>query len=124
LASAYAYIYQATSQSVSSGSAFVFATNGVMSGISHTAGTSQITVGSAGIYSIAFAGVLQSITGGATLQLYRNGTPIFAGVNFSTVFAWSVLISLNASDVITLVNTSSLLAVTCPDVEITLQLVG
>jgi len=109
----YGYIYNTGAQVVAIGSPVTFDTNGVLSGLIHAPGTSQITVVSAGIYEVDF-----SVSGVEPNQfaLFVNGVPdpgaIYgsgAGTQQTTGMA---ILQLSAGDVIELLNHSSASAVT------------
>jgi hypothetical protein len=73
LTSVYAYIYNLGSQTVLAGSSISFSNNGVMSaGITHTAGTTDITVTTAGTYEIDFTTTASFQY--AQVALFLNGT--------------------------------------------------
>jgi hypothetical protein len=84
-----------------------FDTNGPIVGFTHTPGTAQIIVSSAGTYAVMF-----SVTGTAAGQftLFDNSTPI-AGSDYSSGTDLQdngqVIIGLGAGDVLTLRNTSA-----------------
>lgn len=111
--SEYAYIYNLAAQTVAVEAPALLDSNGVMStGITHTAGTSGITVINAGIYEIAF-----SLSGTEPNQfaLFVDGVVVPSSVYGSGAGTQQtngqVILALGANSVITLVNHSSAAAV-------------
>jgi hypothetical protein len=110
--SQYGYFYNTSAQTVSALSAVTFDTNGVTTGgITHLTGTSTIVVSSTGQYHIAF-----SVSGTAVanqLSLEVNGVAV-AGLGQIGALpnTGEGIIPLTAGDILTLVNTSTLLPIT------------
>ncbi|MEP7103144.1 MAG: collagen-like protein [Candidatus Dojkabacteria bacterium] len=109
----YGYIYNTGAQSVAIDAPILFSSSGPMVGVTHTAGTSTITITNAGVYSINF-----SVSGAEANQftVYINGTPSptttygsAAGIQQNNGQA---ILILGAGDVLTVVNHSSAAAVT------------
>jgi hypothetical protein len=106
-----------------------FSNNGPLSGITHTAGTTTVTVPTAGSYQIDYS---ISITAGigAAIAIAVNGTvdastPITALVATGELVGTAIL-TLAAGDVVTLRN-NSLIALTtslAPNVGAQLNLIG
>jgi hypothetical protein len=105
----YAYIYNVAAQTVAIEANVTFDTNGILSGgITHTAGTEDITLGTAGTYAIWFY-VL-----GAELNqftLYRNNALVPGAIYASAVVyapnIGMVIITAAAGDVLTVKNHTS-----------------
>lgn len=109
----YAYVYNLGFQSVALEADVSFDTNGVSSGITHTAGTAAIVIVSAGTYNISFS---VSSTAPNQFALYLNGSPVAGGTYGSGSGTQqnngSVILSLLPGDIVTLRNHSSTGAVT------------
>jgi len=112
--SAYAYIYNQGAQVVALEADVSFDTNGVLAGgITHTAGTSTITVPTSGDYKIAFTVAAVEPN---QFTVYQNGAPI-AGATFGSgagtqPSTGQVIVTMAAGDVLTLRNHTSSAAVT------------
>ena len=112
LSSAYASIYNQAAQVVPIEADIAFDTNGLLSGITHTPGTNVLTVINAGIYDISWivSGVEPN-----QFALFVNGAPVAGGVFGSGAGtqqnSGELIASLNAGDVLTLRNHSSVAAV-------------
>jgi len=112
--SEYAYIYNTSAQVVPIEADISFSNNGnLSSSITHSPGTSNITIGIAGTYSIWF-----SVSGVEPNQftLYQNGAPV-AGSTFGSdagtqLNSGMVTLTLAAGDVLSLRNHTSVVAVT------------
>jgi hypothetical protein len=105
----YAYIYDLAGQSVAIDAAIVFDTNGLTtSDITHTAGTSSITVATAGIYKLTFS---VSSNNPNQMALYMGPTQVGGGtygssdVNQQT--NGQMIVAISAGDVLTLRNHTS-----------------
>ncbi len=87
-----------------------FSNNGPLNGITHTPGTTTITVSSAGVYEINY-GISITAGVGSQIAIAVNGTvnastPISALVATGSLFGVAIL-TLAAGDVITLRNNSA-----------------
>jgi hypothetical protein len=105
---AYGYIYNLSAQNVSQEAAVTFDTNGILVGITHTAGSSNVGITSSGTYMVTF-----SVTAGQQAQfaLFQNGVPVPGGIYGSGSgneddFG-QVIVNLTAGDVLTIVNHTS-----------------
>lgn len=113
-ATAFAYIYNLSSQVVAVEGDIAFSNNGIIIGnIIHTAGTAAIVLGTPGYYAIWFnvAGVEAN-----QFTLYQNGLPV-AGATYGSGAVTQpnpgmVIITAASSDVLTLRNHTSATAVT------------
>jgi BclA C-terminal domain/Collagen triple helix repeat (20 copies) len=112
--SQYGYIYNQAAQVVAIEADVTFNTNGILTpGITHTAGTSQIDITSAGDYKVTF-----SVSGVEPNQfaLFVNGAPATGSVYGSGAGTQQTygqaIIALAVGDVLTLRNHSSAAAVT------------
>lgn len=113
-ATAFAYIYNLSSQVVAVEGDISFSNNGIIIGnIIHTAGTAAIVLGTPGYYAIWFnvAGVEAN-----QFTLYQNGFPV-AGATYGSGAVTQpnpgmVIIAAASSDVLTLRNHTSATAVT------------
>lgn len=109
----YAYAYNTTSQTVAIGEDVDFATNGLIGGITHVAGTSAFIVNESGIYEILFS---TTTTGPNQFSLTLNGSAIvgstFGNAQTTPVTAGMIVTNINAGDVITLRNFTSAEVVT------------
>ncbi|WP_139356815.1 collagen-like protein, partial [Clostridium beijerinckii] len=107
------YVYELATiadSTVVGGADVPFSNNGPLSGITHTPGTTTITVASAGTYEINY-GVSITAGVGAQIAIAVNGTvdastPITALVATGELFG-SAILTLAAGDVITLRNNSA-----------------
>ena len=110
---AYGYVYAVTPQSVAIDAPVLFDTNGPLSNITHTPTSGSIVVANTGVYSVMF-----SVSGTESNQfaVFVNGSS-----NASAIYGSGAgtqqnngqcILSLTASDSITLVNHSSASAVT------------
>jgi hypothetical protein len=105
----YAYIYDLAGQSVAVDSAVVFDTNGLpTSDIAHTAGTSAITITTAGTYKLAFS--VSSINANQ-MAVFIGGTQVGGGTYGSSdanqQTSGQMMIAISAGDVLTLRNHTS-----------------
>ena len=112
--SEYAYIYNVDPQFVAIEADIAFSTNGNMSGsLTHTAGTSTVTFGSTGAYSIWFS---VSAVEPCQFALFLNGSTVTGSIYGSgagtQINSGMVIINATAGDVLTLRNHSSASAVT------------
>ncbi|PFT89358.1 collagen-like protein, partial [Bacillus thuringiensis] len=108
------YVYQLATTAdatVVGGADIPFSNNGPLNGISHTAGTTTVTVPTTGVYEIEF---IVNITAGIGSQI---GIAVNGSVNDSTVYPALVAtegisgqaqLSLEAGDVLTLRNNSGM----------------
>ncbi len=110
----YGYIYNTGAQTVAINADVLFDTNGILtSGITHTPGTSQITIANAGNYKVSF-----SVSGAEFNQfaLMVNGVPaaetVYGSGDAEQQNNGQAIIALAAGDVLTLQNHSSNLAIT------------
>lgn len=110
----YAFVYNEGAQVVAIETDIQFDSNGLLStGITHAAGTSTITVATAGTYEVSF-----SVSGvePAQFALFQNGSPVPGGIFGSGAGTQQnnghVIIAVAAGDVLTLRNHSSAAAVT------------
>jgi hypothetical protein len=108
----YGEVYNLGSQVVAIEAPIIFDSNGPLSGFTHVAGSSGISVGAAGTYLVKFSvSALQS----SQFALFDNGVPI-AGTTFGSGAGTQqnngqAIVTLAAGDVLTLVNHSSASAV-------------
>jgi len=111
--SAYAYVYNLDAQTVAIEADITFSADANLSGITHAPGTSQIVLGSAGVYSVCF-----SVSGvePAQFTLYQNGAPVLGSTYGSgagtQIDSGMVIVTASAGDILTLKNHSSASAVT------------
>jgi len=112
--SEYAYVYDLAPQTVAIEGDVTFDGNGPTSpGIAHTAGTAQVLITSAGVYSVTF-----SVSGVEPSQfaLFVNGAPIIETVYASGAGTQQnngqAMLYLSPGDILTLRNHSSAAAVT------------
>jgi hypothetical protein len=105
---AYGYIYNLSAQSVPQEAAITFDTNGLLVGVTHTAGSANLGITSSGTYMVTF-----SVTAGQQAQfaLFQNGVPVPGGLYGSGSgneddFG-QVIVNLTAGDALTLVNHTS-----------------
>ena len=111
----YAYVYNLTPQVVAIEADIAFSNNGAISGFTHTAGTSSITVTNAGTYLVNL-----SVSGTEPNQfaLMVNGAAALGGTFGSGAGTQQnngqVILTLGAADVLTLRNHSSAAAATLP----------
>lgn len=109
----YGHIYNLGAQVVPIEADVVFDTNGTLQGLTHAAGTSAITVGTAGVYDITF-----SVSGVEPNQfaVFVNGSVAPGSLHGSGAGTQqnrgSAFLTLTAGDVVTLRNHSSAAAVT------------
>lgn len=75
---AYGYVYNTSAQSVAAGADVTFDTNGVLVGISHTAGTAPITISNTGDYLFSY---VAGSTGDQQFELTLGDTPV-AGTTY------------------------------------------
>ena len=97
--------------------AIAFGQNGPLVGITHAPGTAGIVVAAAGMYSITF-----SVSGVEPGQfaVFVNGAPVTSaiyGTNTQSEINGQAILPLSATDVITIVNHSSVAAVTLETLE-------
>jgi hypothetical protein len=127
----YGYVYHlatADTANVAGGADIPFSNNGPLSGVSHTAGTTTVTVASAGVYLIHYS-VTTLINVGSAVAIAVNGA-VQASTNiavFATIgqLAGCAMLQLSAGNVVTLRNNSAL-AITLslsPNVSAQLDLV-
>ncbi len=113
--SAYAYVYNLAAQTVAIEAAVLFDSNGSMLGLTHTVGTSFITVNNSGVYSILFS---TSATETSQFAVFVNSVAVPSSVYGSGAGTQQnngqLIISLATADVISLVNHSSAAAVGLP----------
>ncbi|MCB0354405.1 MAG: hypothetical protein KDD64_12800 [Bdellovibrionales bacterium] len=112
LSSAYAHVYQLATVGTSTvvgGADIPFSTNGILDGVSHTAGTTTVTIQETGTYSIAFS-VSITVGVGAAVTLALNGvgqpetlTPFLVPVGN---VSGRGIFDLSSGDVVTLRNNS------------------
>jgi hypothetical protein len=106
--SAYGYIYNTTAESVAQEASVIFSSNGLLVGITHTAGTSSVGVTSTGTYAIYF-----SVTGGQQNQfaVFVNGIVVpeslYGTGSGNVANDGMVILNLTAGDVLTVVNHTS-----------------
>ena len=110
----YAYIYSTSGQTIAIEADIPFDFNGIMSAdITHATGSTQINIGTTGIYAVTF-----SVSGVEPSQfaLYKNGALVAgsiygsgAGTQLTTA---QVLVAVSAGDILTIRNHSSAAAVT------------
>ena len=111
--SGYGYVFNQAAEVVSIEAPVTFDHNGALSGLIHAPGNAGIVVTSAGVYSVTF-----SVSGVEPSQfaLFVNGAPVGGSVYGSGAGlqqnTGQIIITLSASDVITLCNHSSAAAVT------------
>ncbi|OGO88784.1 MAG: hypothetical protein A2Y15_02570, partial [Clostridiales bacterium GWF2_36_10] len=112
--SEYAYIYKLDPQVVALEADILFSTNGVIVGtISHTPGSSQIQLGSAGDYAVWFnaAGVEPN-----QFALFQNGAPVAGSIYGSGAGTQPnpgmVIVRASANDVLTVRNHTSTAGIT------------
>jgi hypothetical protein len=111
--STYGYVFSTNAQVVPLETDVTFESNGVMNGIIHAAGTSQIIVVNAGTYEIEFAlaGVEPN-----QFAFFINGAPatgaVFGSGAGTQQNTGSVIVNVAAGDIITLRNHTSAAAVT------------
>lgn len=111
--SAYGYVFNEGAQVVPTEAEVTFDSNGVLNGIIHATGTSQIQVVNAGDYKVTFStsGVEPS-----QFSLFRNGVPVPGTVYGSGAGTQQnlgqVIVTLGAGDVLTVRNHTSSAAVT------------
>ncbi len=112
----YAYIFNNSVQSVANGNSINFNTNGVMTaGISHTAGSANITLNASGTYAVFFVisvsrpSQFAAFINGTARANTRRGTD---GIDSSITSL--ALINAAAGDVLTIRNNSTGLTVTLP----------
>jgi hypothetical protein len=112
--SEYAYIYNTAPTTIAIEADISFNSNGVIVGnITHTPGTSAITLGTAGNYKIAF-----SVSGTEPNQfaVFQNGVPVAGSIYGSGAGtqqnSGQVIVTASAGDVLTIRNHSSAAAVT------------
>jgi hypothetical protein len=103
----YAYLYTLTSQTINNENAVIFNFNGPLSsGFTFLPGTSDINVLNAGIYEISF---LVTVNFSNQFTIYVNNSPTSLSFFSGSAGVSNVghgLVTLNAGDVITLVNTN------------------
>jgi len=110
----YAYIYNLDAQVVALEADIIFSSNGVIKGaITHTPGTSTITLGTSGDYSIWFH---ESSVEPNQFTLFQNGTPV-AGATYGSGAGTQqttgmTIITASAGDVLTVRNHTGAAAVT------------
>lgn len=113
--SAYAYVYNLAAQTVAIEAAVLFDSNGSMLGLTHTVGTSFITVNNSGVYSILFS---TSATEPSQFAVFVNSVAVPSSVYGSGAGTQQnngqLIISLATADIISLVNHSSAAAVGLP----------
>jgi len=105
----YAYVYNATIQTVPVGAAVTFHTSGALVGASFVPGTSDVTVTNAGTYLVDVT-VSPLDPGQFTLEVNGVVTPsVFGGETgpFNTLTAGQGVVTLAAGDVVSLVNTGT-----------------
>lgn len=78
LNTAYGYVYNTSSQSVAAGADVTFDTNGVLVGLSHTAGTAPVTISNTGDYLFTY---VAGSTGAQQFEL-TLGNVIMAGTTY------------------------------------------
>lgn len=110
----YAYIYNLNAQVVALEADITFSTNGNISGaITHAPGTSTITIGTTGTYSIWFN---VSAVEPNQFALFQNGAPVSGAIYGSgagtQINSGMIILAATAGDVLTLRNHSSSSAVT------------
>ena len=109
----YAYVYNEGGQIVTAGSDVTFDTNGLLSGFTHTTGTSSITSADGGTYAVDFnvSGVEPS-----QFAISLNGTPLSEATYGSEVGdaedTGQVILSLQPGDVISVTNHTSVTPIT------------
>jgi hypothetical protein len=110
---AYGYVYALIPQTVAIDAPVLFDANGPLNNILHTPGSNAINIMNMGVYLIQF-----SVSGTEPNQfdIYVNGAPNLSSLHGSGAGTQqnngSVILNLNAADVITLVSHSSTAAVT------------
>ncbi len=108
----YGYVYNLATlvdATVAGGADIPFSNNGPLSGITHTAGTTTITVPTAGVYQIDYSAYITAGIGSA-IAIAVNGT-VNASTNLSALVATgelngTAMLTLAAGDTITLRNNS------------------
>lgn len=107
------YVYNTGGQTVAVEADIAFDSNGLLTGVTHTAGTSTLTVAQDGVYSVRF--VISAVEPNQ-FALFVNGVQAPGGIYGSGAGTQQntgeVLIELTAGDVLTLRNHSSAAAVT------------
>ncbi len=110
---AYGYIYNTSAQVVPIEAAVTFDTNGPLSGVTHAPGDAGLVVVSSGTYLVDF-----SVSGvePSEFTLFENGAPVTGSTYGSDSGTQQndgqIILSVAAGDILTLVNHSSLAAVT------------
>jgi hypothetical protein len=103
----YAYLYTLASQTINNENAVVFNFNGpISSGFTFSPGTSDINVLNAGIYEISF---LVTVNFSNQFTIYVNNSPTSLSFFSGAAGVSNVghgLVTLNAGDIVTLVNTN------------------
>lgn len=112
----FAYIYNTGAQSVAQNASITYSANGILSGgISHSAGTANITIGTAGTYVILFYELVnQSETSRCIYQVYINAvaqpSALYsneAAEDSEVVNPGRCMLTLGAGDIITIRNVST-----------------
>lgn len=108
----FSYIYNLSTYTVAAGAAFTFDSNGPLSGVTHTPGTSAITVPNTGKYVFIFS-VTSNIA--SQVALFVNGvivpSAVFSTYTVEATNFGQVILSLHANDVVTLVNNNTTLPI-------------
>jgi len=109
----YLYVYNLTAQTIAIEDPIPFDSNGAMSdGFTHAPGAANIEVVNAGVYKVSFS---VSGTEPSQMAVFRNGTPIPGSIYGSGAgtqeTTGQVIVSLEAGDMLSVVNHSSAAAV-------------
>jgi hypothetical protein len=110
--SAYAYIYNLEAEVIPIEASVTFDSNGVLNGIVHTPASATLQIVNAGIYEVTF-----SVSGVEPSQfaLFVNGVPasgsVYGSGSGTQQNSGQLLLSLNAGDILAIVNHSSAAAV-------------
>ncbi len=102
--SAFAYVYNTTGGTITSGANVTFSNNGPLVGVMHTVNTAPIVVGSSGIYNITFT-VYNTNNSATNIALAVNNVnqALFKSSG-SQVLSGEYTLSLNTGDSITIRN--------------------
>jgi len=104
IAPTYGYIYDISSNTVFPGNPVPFNMNGPLSGITHTPGSSQITIQNTGVYTVLWS-ALNLYSSVAYCQIYINGVPAPSTIYIGGFFTGTgiAILPLSAGDMIELV---------------------
>ncbi len=106
VASAYAYVYSTSTQTVLNGGAILFGSNGQLLNITHTAGSSTLTISNTGIYAVTFSAIVSGL-GTDEWAIEINGSAA-AGTNYySSVQGFGqAILSITGGSTLQIVNVS------------------